>query len=432
LTPSDPLSRRVLIVAYYFPPMGFSGVQRVVKFCKYLPDFGWQPTVLTVTPGGYFAYDASLQREMEHAGVETVRTYSLDPTRLFGSGKTVPLPSENVRGVLARVSQWVFAPDNKVGWLPFAYRAGSRAMREGRFDAVFSSAPPYTSHLVAALLARRFDVPFVADFRDDWLDNPRHVYPTPAHRRLHAALERFVMRRATVVTAFNSRMAERIRARIQAGGLDAPVQVLPHGFDPDDFAKIPPPIRRDRMRLHYSGVFYDAQTPDPLFRAVAALVKRRPEVRDDIELSFVGLVPPASLDLARSLGIHDLVRYLEYLPHDRAVEEVAAADVLWTMVGRRPGSERVGTSKVYEYFGSRKPVLALAPEGVERDAVTAYPAGTVVDPDDDRAIAAAIEEMHRAWLDDRLPEATAADVECFDRRILTGRLAALLDQPRTA
>ena len=185
--------RRVLVVAYYFPPLGLSGVQRVAGFVRHLPEYGWQPTVITAKPGGYFAHDKSLWSPIEDAGIRVVRTKSLDPTRLFRSGATVRLPQETRRQTLSYISNWLFIPDNKLGWKPFALRAGLRQAAAQRFDAVFSSAPPYTGHLIGRKLSRTLKLPLITDFRDDWVGNPRHIYPTALHRRLHIQQERQVL-----------------------------------------------------------------------------------------------------------------------------------------------------------------------------------------------------------------------------------------------
>jgi hypothetical protein len=198
-----PAPRRVLIVAYYFPPMGMSGVQRVAKFARYLPRSGWQPTVLTVEPAGYYAYDASLLDEIEQAGISMIRTPSIDPTKLFGRHKTVALPAEATRKRLAGLSQLLFVPDNKVGWYPYAVRAGLRELKARPYDAVFASAPPYTALLIAERLSTAGRLPLVVDFRDDWLENPRHSYPSVLHQALHRRMERRVIGRSKSVIAIN-------------------------------------------------------------------------------------------------------------------------------------------------------------------------------------------------------------------------------------
>ncbi|WP_457651265.1 glycosyltransferase family 4 protein [Rhodocaloribacter sp.] len=418
----------MLVVAYYFPPMGLSGVQRVAKFVKYLPEHGWRPTVLTVAPGGYFAYDETLLREVEAAGAEIVRTASWDPTRLFGRKRTVTLPDEPTRRRLSNVSQFVFVPDNKLGWLPYAVRAGRRLLRERPFDAVFSSAPPYTAHLVAARLARQSGRPLVADFRDDWVGNPRHVYPTPWHRRLHEHLERRVVRASCRVTTINAHIRDALVRRNGGDAVANRVSVLPQGFDPADFERPAAPRAPARMRLLYTGVFYDAQTPDVFLRALAAWLERRPDARDRVEAVFVGLVPEASRALAERLGLGGVVRYEGYRAHDETVAFLRSADALWMTIGRRPGAEGISTSKLFEYFGARKPILALVPEGAAREALAPYGAARVVDPDDTAAVAGALDDLFRRWEEGRLPRPDPAYVRRFDRRRLAGELAALLSE----
>ncbi len=419
--------RNLLVIAYYFPPMGLSGVQRVTKLVKYLPQHGWQPVVLTVAPGGYFAYDAAMLAEVEAAGVEVRRTASLDPTRLFGR-RTVALPREDRRQRWTLLSQALFVPDNKIGWLPSAVRAGRELLRTRRFDAILSSAPPYTAHLVARSLSRWSGLPLVADFRDDWLGNPRHVYPTPLHRALHRALERRVCRASRFVTAINEPIRAGLALR-NTGRADAPsYRLMPQGYDPADFEVAPAPRAPGRMRLLYSGVFYDAQTPDYFLRALAALLDRRPALRLRIEAVFVGLFPEASRHLVDALGLADVVRCTGYVSHPEAVANLRAADVLWLTVGARPGAEGISTSKLFEYVGARKPILALVPEGAARDALEPYGAAFVAPPDAEQEIEAALAALVERWEQGTLPRPDEAYARRFDRRNLAGEWAHLLEE----
>lgn len=415
--------RRVLVVAYYFPPMGLSGVQRTAKFVRYLAHFGWQPEVLTVEPGGYFAYDSSLLEEVEAAGVPIHRTRSLDPTQLFGKHTTVTPPAEPTRRTLSAWSQWGFVPDNKVGWLPFAVAKGKKLHIQRNFDALFATAPPYTALLVAARLQRLTGVPLVLDFRDDWLENPRHVYPTPVHRWLHRRLERRVVQASQHLVAINPPIAEALRRRHPDG---PPVRVLPQGFDPADFQHPPLPNDPRKLRLVYTGVFYDAQTPDPFLHGLAQFLARHPEARSHLEAVFVGLLPAASQHLVEALNLSDVVRYEGYLAHREAVAWQQSAAVLWMTIGRRAGAEVISTGKLYEYFGARKPILALVPEGTARAELQRYGADRIVEPDDVPGISEALAGWYAAWQQGTLPVPDEAFVQQFDRLRLAGELAALL------
>lgn len=418
--------RRVLLFAYYFPPMGLSGVQRVAKLAKYLPDHGWKPTVITVAPGGYFAYDEGLLEELRTREIEIVRTFSLDPTRLFGTERVVALPNEERRRRLSSLSQWLFVPDNKIGWYPWAVAAGVRLGRGAAFDAVLSSAPPYSGHLAAARVSELLRIPLVVDFRDDWLENPRHVYPTAMHRWMHRRLERRVLGRARRVLTINEPIRRSLLQRARAGGLSPAIEVVPQGFDPEDFARAPHVERSAKLRLLYTGIFYDAQTPDYFLRGLAELLERRPELRERIEAVFVGLVPDASRELAGRLGLDRVVRFEGYMTHAESVGWLGSADVLWMTVGRREGAEQISTGKLFEYFGAAKPILALVPEGAARQALAGHGACSVVEPDDVAGIASALGAFADAWAADRLPRPARAYVDRYDRRRLAGQVAGIL------
>lgn len=425
-------TRRVLVFAYYFPPMGLSGVQRTAKFLKYLPRHGWESTVVTCRPHGYFAYDDSLLREVEEAGITIRRAASLDPTRLFGKRTTVDMPRESVRRGLSTLSQWVFVPDNKVGWIRSAFRQALAVLEKTPCDLIYSSAPPYSSHLAAARLARKTGLPLVLDFRDDWVGNPRHIYPTPWHRARSTRLEGRALKAADRVVVIGDAMRESLAARHPDILTPENVQVIPQGFDPADFDTEPriPGLTMDTevFTLLYSGVFYDAQSPEPFLRGLAALVEREPALRNRLRAVFMGLLPAFAKPLAAQLHIEDMIHHTGYLPHEEAVSGLLAADALWMTIGRAEGSERTWTGKLYEYFGSGKPVLGLVPEGVERKALKGYGASTIVEPDaPPDAIADAIGQLYEQWSGGRLPHPDPAWIAGFDRERLAGALADIFN-----
>ncbi len=414
---------RVLVLAYYFPPMGMSGVQRVAKFVKYLPQYGWQPTVLTVEPAGYFAFDPSLLEEVEAAGIEIHRTPSTDPTRLFKKKEVIAMPGEFKRKTFSYFSQMFFIPDNKKGWMEPALEVGTRLIKEGKFDAIFSSAPPYTSHLIGMELSRRSGLPLISDFRDDWVGNPRHRYPTPWHRRQHERLEKKVLDWSAAVTTINRVIQDNlVRRNLGAGGYNK-MYVIPQGYDASDFAdrKAPPP--GDRLRLLYTGVFYDAQQPNAFLKALADLIDRRPELRKHILAEFLGLFPDQAKKLIDKLGLQEQVMLGGYVPHDEVIAHMMAADVLWMTIGRQKGEEMISTGKLYEYIGTHKPILGLVPNGAAQRTLERYGATEIASPDDIPAISRALESLYERWTMKQLPQPDHAYVMTFDRRLLAGDLA---------
>ncbi|MFT5143070.1 MAG: glycosyltransferase involved in cell wall biosynthesis [Rhodothermales bacterium] len=436
LTETAPRRQRVLVVAYYFPPMGLSGVQRTAKFVKYLPDHGWDPVVLTVEPGGYFAFDQQLLQELEERGIPVHRTRSWDPTRLFGSKKSVALPDEQKRQALSSLSQWLFVPDNKIGWLPFALRAGSRLIRAGQFDAILSTAPPYSGHLIAARLARKHRLPLVLDYRDDWVGNPRHHYPTAFHKWLHRRMESYASHSAEAIVCINSAISESQRSRGAA-----PHVVIPQGFDPEDYEATGSPRPADGVKsvtngktsprsleLLYAGVFYDKQTPVPFLEGLARLLAEQPRLRPHFRATFVGLFPQVGRDTIIRLGLRDVVHVLPYATHREAMKMVSQADVAWLTVGAGPGQNQISTGKLYAYAGAGKPILGLVPQGAAARDLKAYGASWLAHPDRPEEIDRALQTIVDLWREDLLPSPSAEFLSQHDRVYLSKKLAAVLDR----
>lgn len=227
--------RRVLVVAYYFPPMGLSGVQRTLKFVKYLPKFGWLPTVLTIEPHGYYAKDESLLRELEGRDVRVVRTELTGAARLFGRGKeVVKLPHERVRKLMSMLSDTVFIPDNKIGWTRRAVAKALELHRETPFDLIFTTAPPFTDFLVGAKIKARIERPLVFDYRDPWVDYPFKFYPTPLHKLWNFLLERRALRASSHVITTNRRVKEQLIKRYRFLTYHD-IDIIAQGFDPADY-----------------------------------------------------------------------------------------------------------------------------------------------------------------------------------------------------
>ena len=413
----------LLVVAYYFPPLGLSGVQRVAGFVRHLPDYGWQPTVLTAKPGGYFAHDESLWAPIEDMGIRVIRTRSLDPTRLFRTGRTVRLPSESRRRILASVSNWLFIPDNKIGWLPFAVRAGVQIARTRTFRAIFSSAPPYTGHLVGQVLSKHLGIPLITDFRDDWVGNPRHTYPTVVHHRLHRWMEKNVLLRSSAVTAINAPILNAIQKRHK--GLQVRGDVIPHGYDEYEPRNLFP--RSKRLTLVYTGVFYDVQTPDYFLRGLRRYIAHHPEMRAQLSIIFAGLVPNGFHDIVRTLELEDIVHYMGYLKQSEVVELHHAADILWMTIGSRPGASGISTGKLFEYMGTGKPILALIPPGTARETLHCYRSSYLATPESLEEIVCVLKQIQNDWQKGTFPEHDPTFRLKFRRRYLTQELSKLLD-----
>jgi glycosyltransferase involved in cell wall biosynthesis len=417
--------RRVLVVAYYFPPMGLSGVQRTLKFVKYFSDFGWHTTVLTVQPKGYFAQDDSLLEDLEGRPVRIVRTSAAGPGKYVSSKPVVKFPAEWSRKLMSRVSDTLFVPDNKIGWKRKAVAKALELAKETPFDLIFATAPPFTDLLIGRELKRKLNIPLVLDYRDPWVDYPFKFYPTPLHKFLNIQLERRALKASSQVVTTNRKVKELILRRHRFLSYHD-IEIISQGFDPADFqkARSTPIIQphRKAMRITYAGVFWEDRRPDYFLRALAEIQKEQPRLRGRISAHFVGNFREENRKLAARLGLQDAVTETGYLPHVDCIRELLASDVLWMIVGDEVGSP----GKTYEYIGAGKPILACAPEGFISDAVLDA-GGIVTAPDDVQAIKEAIVSFYNRWERHELRGPNQDIIDRYDRQRLARTMVKLFE-----
>lgn len=407
--------RKVLIVAWYFPPWGGAGVQRTVKHVKYLPQFGWQPVVLTGPTPRARLNDATLLEDLSDA-LTVQRTRALLPPDA--------LPWR-VRHALTR---WLLISDEQAGWCPFALAAASELIKHGDIDALVTTSTPYTAHLAGLRLKQRFNLPWVADFRDPWADNAAIRPPTVWHQRRIRRWEQQVVTHAGRVTVVSEPMAQALRTAYPQVD-PSRFLTLPNGYDPDDFSNTQPAGRRPGcMGIVYSGSFYGQRSSLPFLHALNNVLNRGDLPRSAIHVRLVGNVGQATIDQVTTLALGDVVETTGYVAHRQSVAYVLGADVLLLMIAPGLGSAGVLTGKVFEYLAARRPILALTPPSAAADLIRDSRAGVVIDPGDGPAIERQLVEWYLQW---RRGELTCASdpavIERFDRRRLTLALAEALN-----
>jgi glycosyltransferase involved in cell wall biosynthesis len=421
---------RVLLIAFYFPPAGGGGVQRTLKFCRHLPAEGVEVHVLAPDDPKWFARDEALAAEVP-AGTRVHRARFVGPQATFRQAalagrRGLALAAAHVRYGASRA----LVPDKAAPWLLTAVPAGARILRRERIDAVVTTSPPNSVHLVGALVAAATGVPWVADFRDSWLANPHRRYEHPgvrAKRALEVRLARLVARRACAITAVTPAIAAEIAALHPAA--PAKTTVISNGVDFDDFDALPH-RPGDRFTIVHTGFFFGLRTPRPFLRALARLLARRPELRRRVLARFVGDLRASDRDWAAGLGIDGAWEETGFLPYRRTVAAQREADALLLLIPHADGrGDAVLSGKVFEYLAARRPVLAAVPPGgVAADLVRETGAGEVVDGDDEDAIEAALERLVDRWADGGLPdrEVPPAVRDRVSRRARAGELAAVL------
>ncbi len=418
--------RRVLVIAYYFPPMGTSGVLRATKFVKYLPEYGWEPIVLTATPSAFFAYDPSLLAELQERSVLIARTPDDGNPwwvrRRAAPDGTVALPSQRIHTLWLRWSRFWWIPDRQIRWKKSALELGWRLVRQYEPAILFATAPPFTDFLIAAELAQRAGLPYIVDYRDPWVGDPEYWCPTPWHRRRHQRLERSVLTRMAVATVVTRGLKENLLRHYPDLLSHDDVAIVSHGYDSEDFAAVGrvEPLT-DRFVMSYVGVFKHGN-PQTVLQAVARFLRRSPSAQRRFEIRWVGIVRPEHRRMVEQLELQSIVRTIGYVSHREAIRHMVESHVLW--VDNRPMGSPL---KLFEYFGARRPLLACTPaHSPIQSLLQASGAAYWAEHGDVETMTRHIAELYQRWEEGTLPTPSEEFVRAFDMRVLTGELARLL------
>lgn len=402
------------MLAYYFPPMGLSGVQRTLKFVKYLPEFGWEPTVLTTDSGSYYAYDDTLLAELADKNIKIFRTDDK-------SSKPNSYPSTLKQKIGRFVGGMIMQPDSKIGWKKKALETGSKLIESDKPDVIFSTAPPFTSHVVAAELAEKYNIPLVLDYRDQWYGNPFNSMPTVFHKDYNKKLEESVLYKSSKIIVISREQKERLLKNYKFLK-HKDINIVTHGYDKKDFENVVPKTSDDEFVITHSGLFQDNRNPRPFFEAFRKFLDSNQSNKSNIKLKLVGLMRKNHLKQIKKLKLEDNVILTGNVSHKEAIEQIMQSDVLWILQNddvRTPG-------KLYEYFGTKKPILATMPKSYMRDLAVSSGIALTAEPDDKNDILKAISTYYQLWQRNSLPKGTDDFVSAFDRYKLTENLAQIL------
>ena len=445
--------KRVLIVSPHFPPERAAAVHRILRTIKQLRASRWPVSVLTVDPQYYRSgtpVDPSLIGRLPD-GVEVYRAkvlrgltavarwrrqvrhaISSNVRRLFGvaDGKAVAShPSATAAKPASAKRPYI---DTEIGWFLPAIGEGSRMIRRDRPDIIFSSAPPFTCHLVAGWLAWRHGVTWVADFRDPWARSPwkRADLTDPWKLRLREWLERLVIERADAVILNTPALCEEF-AEYYGLWLARKFHTVTNGYDAEHLTPFLRPVmpqRSSRLVLAHAGSLYRQRDPRPLVKAVASAIAKGRIAADAIELNFIGTVAPEFQlpETVRELNLASSVRLTPPVSHERCMQYLLESDVLIVI---QPGTRLQVPVKLYEYLPFRKPILALAPAGALTQIAEDSGLGVVVDPDDVVALEDAICDLyeHRDRLDERY-RADSAYIAQFDGNAVSRKLQGIFEK----
>lgn len=361
--------RRVLFISYPFPPTGGGGVQRAVKFAKYLPRCGWHPTILTVANPSVPVKDSDLANDLcPDMPVVRAKTWEPDYTlkRRLAHNKTERRAS--VRRWIRWLSMQVLQPDPQILWNPSALHEATRTLRQQTHDAILVTGPPFSSFLLGYKLKKRFGLPLILDFRDEWMLVTRHMENyqlSGLSMRMQRAMMRKVLRFADAVIATTQASAGELARQCRDARSQAAVVAIYNGYDPADLEDLDAePSDRTRFRIVYTGTLWKLTNIAPFARTLQSLAHTSPDRLAHVELITAGRRTSGQdkiLDELRGTGV-TLVSH-DYLPHRRSLELAASADLLLLLLDDQRGADRVVPAKLFEYLAIGKPILAMCPFG---------------------------------------------------------------------
>ena len=434
--------KRVLIISYYWPPTGGSGVQRWVKFAKYLPEEGWQPVIYTPENPEQLAKDTSLEAEVPEE-TEVIKTHIIEPYELYkkvlrksGHSKEAvevnPVNAQH-KSLLQKAAMWVrgnlFRPDPRCLWIRPSVRFLKKYLAEHPVDLIVSTGPPQSMHLIGLRLARETGLPWIADFRDPWtkIFYFKHLQMTKATERWHEKMEKKVLDEASAVVAVSPLVQQEFQAMT-----DTPVELITNGFDECDFegsecteAYGGP---EKNFTITHTGLFAADGNPTVLWDVLSEKCAKDEQFRKLLKIKLIGKNDEQIIKALEDRGLKDMLEDMGYQPHSAAVQEQRTASVLILPLRKEPEYKAVLPGKLFEYLASFRPVLGIGQtDGAMAMILNETKTGKVIDWEDKEGISEYIEKCWKMHLEGRLTT-EGADLSHFTRRSITRRMVQLFER----
>ncbi|MFU8843786.1 MAG: glycosyltransferase family 4 protein [Bacteroidales bacterium] len=426
--------KRVLIITYYWPPGSGAGVHRWLKFVKYLRDFGWEPIVYTPENPENPATDYTLAEEIPE-GIEVIRRRIWEPYAAYKKFvgrkkndriKTGFLSEHDTPTVTEKISVWIrgnlFIPDARRFWIRPSVRFLSKYLKKKPVDAIVSTGPPHSMHLIALVLKNKTGIPWLADFRDPWtnIDYYHDLKLTKKSDARHRQMEKEVLLSADRVVVVSNGMAKEFD-QIQPRSY----QVITNGFDRKAEPMNPGP--GSRFSLVHIGSLAPSRNPESLWKAISQMVSAVEGFKDDLEIRLVGQIDRSVKNMITQYDLDQHTRYESFLSHTDALKAQQQAQVLLLIINNTPNASLITPGKMYEYLQAGRPILSIGPHGGDTAHIIAETkSGQHIGFSDTSEIKNTLLEYYRQYKQGTL-QVHPENIERFSSRSLTGKMAAELD-----
>lgn len=429
--------KRALIITYYWPPSGGSGVQRWLKFTKYFRDYGWEPVIYTPSNPERPATDNSLCDDIPE-GVEVLKRPIWEPYHIYkkivGVNKDQKLgpsmmKSGNERSFFHNVAMWIrgnlFIPDARKFWIKPSVRYLKKVLNHHEFDAIITTGPPHSMHMIGMEVSKKTGIPWLADFRDPWtnIDFFQDLQLSDYASKKHHKLEKKVLDQANRVVVISNTMKSEFEAITET-----PVKVITNGFDHEDFQEVnySPSAK---CTVSHIGMMSHSRNPEILWRSLAELSKEIAGFKDHFCLQLVGRIDGSIRESISEYKLQEIVNYKDYVPHDEITSLQQDSEALLLIINNSPNAPLLLTGKLFEYLAAKRPIVCITPMRGDASELleNTSPSSTVHLYQDLHSLKAQFKKIYEAWKSkENLFIESKSDQ--FSRKNLTDKMTQELDQ----
>jgi glycosyltransferase involved in cell wall biosynthesis len=428
-----PETKKLLIITYYWPPAGGPGVQRWLKFVKYLPDFNIQPIVYIPENPTYPIIDEGLESEVSDNAI-ILKNKIFEPYGLasvFGKSKTKKIssgiiPNQKKQSLLEKTLLWVrgnlFIPDARFLWVKPSVKYLKKYIQENNIDTIVTSGPPHSLHLIGLQLKKELTIKWLADFRDPWTTIGYHkaLKLSSYAEKKHKALEAAVLNSADTIIVTSKTTKKEFQAITSK-----PIEVITNGYDVE---KVDKQVLDEKFTLAHIGSFLSERNPRILWQALEELVTENPDFKNDFQLKLIGAVSQEVLDTISEFKLTNYVLNLGYVSHQEAVEHQRKSQVLLLIEINSEATKSIIPGKLFEYMVSERPIVAIGPEGSDfAEIITSTNTGVFFTYDEKEKLKALLLEYYQEYQNKNL-KVNAVGLQQYSRKNLTEKLVELINK----
>ncbi len=430
--------KRVLIITYYWPPTGGSGVQRWLKMSKYLPQSGWEPVIYTPENPEGGVNDNSLLKDIPE-NITVVKTKIWEPFEVYkkitGRKKgemigTGFLSEKKSESFAEKLSVWVrgnfFIPDARRFWIKPSVKFLKSYLKNNPVDLIVSTGPPHSMHLIALKTSKKLSLPWIADFRDPWtgIDFYRQLKLTRFADKKHRKLEKKVLAAADKVITVNWNLADDLKT---ISGRD--VDVVTNGFDPDDYAFIDKNGVSEKFRICHLGSMNKDRNHEAFWRALKDLKDEIAGFKDDLFVELIGATDYSVRQIVSEYNLDENVKYIKFADHQTAINKAAQAQILYLPLNNTPNAKGITPTKFFEYLAIKRPVFCVGPEdGDAAKILNETGCGVVAGFDNYNKIKNRLKRFYNLFKEKGKVTTECNEIDKYSRKVIAQHVAMLFEK----